>query len=300
MKNFLKLTIVFVIAAGTFTSCKKDESTPPPVLKFIEEAGFTYQDAGVAPGDSVKVGFVCTSNGSDALASLKFYVNEQQYLNGTFEVGIQEFTTDGFWLIKSAADEDNWTFELVDINGNTSSLTLKLTKDLAKADVEDITGVVLGAQDNNTDKPMYSITDKATYNFIEATPEAIQAKIDFVCYSDIKNNTYLSSPGANWTGTNYEVSFNAWTTKNVTYFILDAPFELAEYEVLTKTKIKTAYDDAVEAALPDKIEIKKSKDMAPDKMYLFKTYNGKYGVIKVNTVTPGTTGSVNFDIKIEK
>jgi hypothetical protein len=152
MKNFLKLTIVFVIAVGIFSSCKKDE-TNPPLLQFINDAGFTYQDVNLAPGDSVKVGFTCTSNGSDALASLKFTINDQLVQTVTFDAETQSISVTGY-LTKYATDEDNWVFELVDVNGNTSSLTMKLTKDLTLADVEDITGIVLGAQDNTTDKPI--------------------------------------------------------------------------------------------------------------------------------------------------
>jgi len=297
MRNFLKLVLVIFLAAGVFSSCKKDESNPP-LLQFIQEAGYTYEDAPLAPGDSVKVGFSCTSNGSDALASLKFSGNNQLLQTATFAEGTQTISIET-WLSKSALDEDNWVFELVDVNGNTSGLNLNLTKDLTLADVEDITGIVLGAQDNTTAKSMYSISNRATYSINEGNSDAsIQAKIDFVCYSDSKNGTHLASPAANWTGTNYETDFDAWTTKNETFFILDAPFDVNDFGILTKTKIKTAYDEA-ETADPEVVK-RKAKEMAADKIYLFKTYNGKYGAIKVNSVVEGTTGSVNFDIKIEK
>jgi hypothetical protein len=297
MKQFFKFSILLFIVAGIFSSCKKDEITSP-TLSFIGDEGYTYMDVNLAPGDSVKVGFGCNSNGNDDLARLKFTVNDQLISTVTFDAGVKNINMTGY-LMKYATDEDNWVFELEDVKGNTSSLTLKITKDLTLADVKDITGVVLGAQENASEKPMYSIADQATYTIADGDGDAnIQAKIDFVCYSDDKNGTHLSSPNANWTGTSYD--FSAWTTTNETNFILDVPFELDDFGILTKTKIKKAYDDAVAAALPDKIEKRKSKSMAADKMYLFKTYDGKYGVIKVNSVATGTTGSVNFDIKIEK
>ena len=52
MKNFLKITLAIFLAAGIFSSCKKDDSNPP-ILQFIKEAGYTYADVSLAPGDSV-------------------------------------------------------------------------------------------------------------------------------------------------------------------------------------------------------------------------------------------------------
>lgn len=296
MKQFFKFSILLFIVAGIFSSCEKDEITSPTLL-FIGDEGYTYMDTPLAPGDSVQVGFICNSNGSDDLASLKFTVNDQLISTVTFNAGVKNINMSGY-LMKYATDIDNWVFDLVDVKGNTSSLKLKFTKDLTLADVKDITGVVLGAQENSSEKPMYAIADQATYTIAEGDVDAtIQAKIDFVCFSDLNNGTHLSSPNANWDGTIYD--FSAWTPKNETNFILDVPFELDDFGILTKTKIKTAYDAAV-AADPDNAEKRKSKNMAANKMYLFKTYDGKYGIIKVNSVAAGTTGSVNFDIKIEK
>lgn len=296
-KTLLNLAVIFVIGMLAFTSCEKDKNSNPG-FEFIKDAGFTFENTSLAPGDSVKIGFKCTWNGTDALSTLKFSVNNQLVLTGTFDEGTQSFNYDGY-IIKYATDEDIWVFELVDAKGSTSSLTLTLTKDLTQADVEDITGVILGAQDNIVEKPMYSIIEDATYSIAEGNADAnIQAKIDFVCYSDVKNGTHLASPGANWASTNYETDFASWTTNNESFFILDSPFDIYDFGILTKTKIKTAYDDA--ETIDATVVKRKTKDMAADKIYLLKTYNGKYGAIKVNSVTTGTTGSVNFDIKIEK
>lgn len=301
MKNFLKLAIPFLAVTIFITSCKKDD-TPPPVLTFIKETGFTFQNANLAPGDSVKVGFECKSNGSDPLQKLSFTMNEQDAGTYNFGQDVQNLSLET-WLIKSALDQDVWVFELVDVNGNTSSVSITLTKDLSLADVEDIEGLVLYAQANTDKNVMYSLAGRTTYTIDEGNADVdIQAKIDFVYYyDDIKseNSAHLSSPGANWKDTDYKTHFDTWTHKNTGYFILDAPFEPAEFGTLTKTKIKTAYDAAV-AADPVNAEKKKSKNMAEDKIYLFKTYDEKYGAIKVNSVVAGTTGLVNFDIKIEK
>jgi len=297
-KTIFNLGLVLVISMLIFTSCKKDKNTSP-VMEFINEAGYTYENTNIAPGDSIKVGFKCTWNGTDLLSGIVATFNDNTPQTSNFTQGEQTLAVES-WLTKSAADEDVWIFELIDAAGNKSApLTITLTKDLTLADVEDITGIVLNAQDNTTEKPMYSISNGTTYTFAQVgTDNAIQAKIDFVCYSDTKNGTHLASPGANWAGTTYETTFTSWTTLNESFFILDAPITTADYGILTKTKIKTMYDD-IEAA--DQTLVKrKTKDMAAGKFYLLKTYDGKYGVIKVNSVETGTTGSVNFDIKIEK
>lgn len=297
-KTIFNLGFVLVISMIIFTSCKKDKNTSP-VLEFIKEAGYTYENTNLAPGDSIKIGFKCTWNGTDLLSGINATLNDNTSQLSNFSQGEQTISLES-WLTKTAEEQDVWVFELIDAAGNKSALlTITLTKDLTLADVEDITGIVLGAQDNTTEKPMYSINDRATYTIAEADADAnIQAKIDFVCYSDTKNGTHLASPGAQWTGTTYETTFSAWTTKNQSFFILDVPITTLDYGTLTKTKIKTMYDDI---ALSDPSLVKrKTKDMAEDKFYLLKTYDGKYGVIKVNSVATGTTGSVSFDIKIEK
>ena len=44
---------------------------------------------------------------------------------------------------------------------------------------------------------------------------------------------------------------------------------------------------------------RKAKDLKIDDIYVFKTESGKYGILKVNSVASGETGSVNFDVKIQ-
>jgi len=125
MKNLVKLTLIIFIAAGIFTSCKKDESRPNPTMSFVTDAGYTFQDVSLNEGDTARVGLDCNWNGTDLLTSLKQYYNDDLAqttpFTTPFESGILTTT-----LTKTANETEKYTFEVIDANGQKTSLSLTL------------------------------------------------------------------------------------------------------------------------------------------------------------------------------
>jgi len=156
--------------------------------------------------------------------------------------------------------------------------------------------VILGAQANTDIDGFYSFNEEETYTMEEAS--ANQTTIDLLCfYEEGKNDITLSSPGANitdiFTGDNAPEN---WTTQDTTYFfqLESTVFTVAQFDALSE-------DDAVIETLYNEEEgRRKAKLLQANDIYAFQTEDNYYGILKVNSVTDGEEGSVEFTYILKK
>ncbi len=149
----------------------------------------------------------------------------------------------------------------------------------------------LGAQDNSNDG-FYSTTDNKTYNMAEAYTN--RANIDLLCYYDTKNFTTIASPGAEnletlYTGENVP---GTWDIADTTLFceVDNSIFtvEMFNNVIEDRSGIDTLFDELASK--------KRAKNLAVDKIFVFQTEDGKYGLFKVNEVEAETTGYANITL----
>ena len=155
--------------------------------------------------------------------------------------------------------------------------------------------VTLGAQKNTEIKGFLSITDNKKYDTETAFNN--QAAIDIYCfYEEGRNDIALASPGSGIKGVfSGDKAPEKWKTVHTTrFFNLEGVLSVAQFESLNEDNalIKTIYN-ADEA-------YRKAKKLEKNNLYAFKTENNIYGILKVNSVTQGEKGSVEFTYIIKK
>lgn len=154
--------------------------------------------------------------------------------------------------------------------------------------------VTLGAQENTDIDGFYSFNNEKTYTMEEAAQN--QATIDLLCFYEAgKNNITLSSPGANitniFTGDNAPTE---WATQDTTFFYELTNFTPVQFAALS------ADDATIETLYNSEESGRKAKLLEANKIFAFQTEDNYYGILMVNSVSQGTTGSVNFTYILKK
>ncbi|MCK4661435.1 MAG: hypothetical protein KAT68_01110 [Bacteroidales bacterium] len=125
---YLLLTILFT-SFILITACKKEEEEDikkNPVISFIKDSGYTYEDVELEEGDTILVGINATYNGVDKLDVLTITANDQVLIYSTnldkmeFEYGIN--------IIKSEPQTEEWVFTITDKGNLSANVSLTLTK----------------------------------------------------------------------------------------------------------------------------------------------------------------------------
>lgn len=155
--------------------------------------------------------------------------------------------------------------------------------------------VTLGAQSSTVDG-FYSFNNKKTYSLAEASTN--QETIDLLCfYEEGKNDISLSSPGANITGI-FDAAYDpaTWTVQDTTWFtqVDETVFTATMFAELTLES--EAIDTLFDADNPKR----KAKLLEPGHIYAFQTEDNYQGLLKVDAVTQGETGSVTFTYILKK
>ncbi len=297
-KSIIKILLGFIFAALIVAGCKKDEVKPDPTGAFIQAEGYTSTDVTMASGDTILVGLNFKWNGSDALTTLHFYVND--VMLDRAEIIPSEYGQDfiyGLKLTKSQLETEKWDFQVTDAGGKTATLTLTLTKDATGGAIKSVEGITLGAQDNTTVNGFYAISNGSIYSFADA--ETNSEIIDLVCaFDDVvensnpkDNETFLTSAGSNLSDI---YNFDNWQTTNTTLFN-STTLSADQFNYVDSDKLIVSSFNETENE-------KKAKNLRAGDVYAFKTEAGKYGLIKVtaSTYTNAVEGQVTFDIKIQE
>lgn len=289
-KHLFFVLAIFATASLFFTACSKDEEKDPPTLNFKTETGYTSADATVNFGDTINVGLLAESNGSDNITKLLVTANDQVMLDSTLNV--LQLVVD-FNIIKSASGSETWKFSITDAASKKTEKVILLSR--ASTEITVYNDIILGAQDNTTEPQFLATTDGSRYSQDEAFNN--QAIIDIFCFyentASHQNFTTLASPGSNIT----EIYFGStapdfYTTKNVTFFC-KTTLTVAQFDEVTN-------DEVILQSFDPENQYKKAKNLQVGEVYAFLTQAGKYGLYKVTAVTPETTGSMGMSVKIQK
>lgn len=292
MKNLLMPLAALLMAATMFTSCSKDDETPDygnPVITLKADSGYTSQNVTVLYSDTLMVGLKFQSNGSDNLTNFKISVNGEAVKDSTITGPGAEFD---FYIIKQLPATESWKFDVTDAAGHTVSKTLVISRENG---INAYAGVVLGAQNNTTDKGFMSASTGATFTIDEAFNN--QEIIDLFCfYEDTpshQNFMTLAAPGSNiqgiFTGDHDPANY---TTKNKTFFV--------------KTTLTTAdfdgasTDDLMLTNFDNENKFKKASKLEAGTVYVLQFANSKYGILKVVAVEGTEDGKLTFDLKVQK
>jgi len=287
----LKLISALILISTLNTSCKKDELRPAPSISFITEAGYTLKDTSLFAGDTVLVGLNCKWNGTDAIKTITLYLND--VMNGVPENIPSNLTSEFTYdvsLTKTELPTDKWVFEIVDSQGQKSSLTVTLNLNTAINKI----WAKMGAQQNTTDLSYYSLSTKMNYNTADAKTN--QTLIDMLCAYDATNALHLVSPAAPGLPEPFLTDMATWITKNNTKFCTPTTaISVQQFDnIVSEDLLKTSFSTVVAN------QKNKAKSLKVNDIYSFLTSSNKYGLFKVTSVTTGSAGKVSIEIKIQK
>ena len=133
----MKTTIAHLIACTliiiSFSCKKKKDAHVPPDVVFKTSTGYTYADATVAKGDTIKVGITATKTEDDlksynasyaydgavtTTTFFNYYLQASEYLSYSKDLDIP---------VRNQAGSEKWVFYIVDRDGNITQKTITLT-----------------------------------------------------------------------------------------------------------------------------------------------------------------------------
>jgi hypothetical protein len=285
---------IVLIAFLLFTiSCKKDPSTVGPKLSFVNAPGYVSSDTTLQLGAQINV-MLSAEMGSSKLTYLRVTLNNGTTIQTALDTGFNINTLQCLKkIIKTTAENEVWTFLVMDRNRNESSITLNIKKKptVSWGDITIYNSVILGAQGSALYGSFLSLSDGKIY--FQDSAYIMRNNVDMIYYYGIYNST-LSSPGETQAPNYFTVvpPIGQWVPKNVTMYDTTA---------LTVTDFDNSNNDSlILNTYNDLISKKKAKYLASGSIYAFKTQSGKMGLVKVNNVDAGATGHVNLSIKIQK
>jgi hypothetical protein len=286
----MTLMIFLAITAVIAVSCKKDKDEevvkPNPTISFKKDAGYTYASLVTHYGDSIKIGVIGKSNGTDNIKKFRLTANGQTMLDTA--INIAEYNAD-FIITKGLVDKESWVFTVTDANGKSATDSIVITR---TKEINTYTSVIIGAQTNATIGGFYGTSNNTIYTMDDAFNN--QSLIDILCfYEDNSNKTALASPGANITGifTGAHAPEN-WAIKNTTLYVKTS-LTAADFDAVTN-------DDAIIPTYVAANAFRKAKNLVIGDVYCFLTQRGNMGLLKVTAVTPNADGSAEFAVKIQK
>lgn len=295
---FFVLFAVVLTSVTLFTSCT-EETDPvdlPPSISFVAGSGYISDDATILVNTPFVVKLLAEANATSGAKITAINVtrifNNQSFGDTTFTFNDATVTFELTIMSYPAAGIENIEFEAVDKDGQKATASLQITTQVVSGPIDSWTERILGSWNNPTGSSFASINGNV-YTLDEAF--ANQSLIDYMYWwAESTNSATIGAPD----DLNAEDVFNTgayklenWTTRNATRF-------------KTTTVNSAAFDAMTDAG--DIIDIATGADqtrlanLAVDQVIAFITVTGKRGLIRINSFTSGSAGTLSIDVKVER
>lgn len=322
MKKLSKMLMVLGLASlVTFTACKKDEEEAAAAkismtVRQVKGATATVIQSGatVDIGDSLHMDIKFEGNDDNKLKSYSITGSwettplSQGTLSGTSGSTTEGGVLEGF--------EPNTTYtvtvSLVSDKGTVvSSFNFKTSGNAGPAYTIESSSINLGNQ-ADSDPKFFSAKRNQTFFLIDAKDKAdVQADIDFGYATRAAGNggNKLIAPNSQdatdiyatqWAATGERIT--TWSKRNNTYFIATTITQNTFFAAADSTGIDNLIQTARTANEPNNTAV----SVQDDKVYLFKTEGGRYGLIYVASATgdvqsgSATAGKADMVVKYQK
>lgn len=292
--KFAKRFLLLLSLSPLFMGCPAGPTDNPAIITVATvPSGVTT----ASPGNTVSFKITVSSDNDLQSLSVKESINgasSASLLDSTFSksTGTAASLTWDYKVSVSALDGEKheYTFLLTDDKGNTAEAKQTITIS-SSSSVSSYSNVTLGA-DQNSNGSFFNTTSGLVYTVTPA--KANQTLVDFVYYYGTTNLATLSCPSETGANAFTSLQLDQWTpaNKNSTNYIKVTGVDFATTS--TGAAIQTAYTSASGTA------DLKANMLAKDDVIAFKTKGGKYGLVKVNAITPDRTGTINLDVKVQK
>ena len=300
--SYFSYLVLLLLAVGTLSSCDPAEGTDPAptitinptsaTLDVGQQADFTYT--------------VVTSSNLEEIRLISRNVTQQTVTSFTNS----DSHNGTFAFIAAAADAGTTvtvTVEATDKSGATSSQSVDITinEQPDPIAIETYPAILLGAQDNTTTGSFLDASTGLVYKIADARANA--ALIDMAYLQGSASNGQGAVIGSLRDASVEQVFSTAsgWATRNDTRFrntaltpenfaaITDGSELTAAYAAGTEPNIGSTGD-------PREGATSRVNQLTANKVFAFKTSDGKEGLVKVVSIDEGTTGSIRLDVKVVK
>jgi hypothetical protein len=289
-KNILIPFAIGIIIILVTDACKKDPLVIGPELSFMVDTGFLSSDTTMAVGDTAVIGLVCKWDGTDNIASIHTYFN-QNLLGDPYPVPQASGEEFIFYtkITKNVLSRENWEFQVLDVKGHKSILSLEIKLDTLGGPIDSYQPVI-GAQGNESLGSFYKLTSPPQRFGDNLSGVSNPELVELLGGFDIDAKTFLASPSSNNLYSAYDLS--GWATRNKTLFC-KTTYKPENFDLFIDDHvlISSFYEEDAVEVLPN---------IQPGEIYSFKTESGKYGLIKIISITTSVTGHISFDYKIQQ
>jgi len=288
--------LLLITGIGIFTSCKKDSTTEDlsPSMNFVGGSGFISADANLAAGAVFQVGVNASANSTSKTKLTNFKV-VRTFNNIPYTVIDSTFSESNFNLqftmvAYPEAGSERWTFTIKDKDGESKELAFVITTVGTASDITTFSDVVLGSYDNSTIGSSFASSTGVVYKIADAKTNA--AKVDWLYYYGVTNLSTLAAPDDVAAATIFNSATNGlqtWSVRNATRFRLAT--EGAVWDNIT-----TAADIAAIAINTTETFI---SQLEVGNIVVFKTAGNKLGILKIDGITAGKTGTITYTAKVQ-
>ncbi len=294
MKKFSLMLLFAAVFSIGLTSCgeDEDETKPTPSVSFKTSQGFVSSNTTLEAGTSFNYGVI--ANGVEDLTRVRVTVSID---GGSAAVLVDSvldektFSADYSHTLGGVAGTEVITATVTMANGETSSVTMTVTKSPKSLPVSNPRIAQLGNQNNASTG---SFLDISTANFEVLTlseANASPAKVKMFYYYGANNQATLSA-ATDVQATQIFASISSWSTKVNTQF--------------RRTQLsKTAFDaitssNQIDAEIVGKTDFAtKATLLTAGEVIAFKIDGGLYGLIYINAVIGTNTGTGELDIIVK-
>lgn len=293
------LSVVLIGMVVFMNSCAKDNDDPivvdkKPTLTFQVGGDYISANTTVTVGTALKFGIRAISNTSSNAKLTNFTI--ARTFNGITETWDSTFNQTNFTLdIETFANAqpgvETYVFTIKDKDGQMSNLTLLITTTEEFGEINIFSMTILGAQGSSTGSSFASI-DGSVYKLADAKTNA--TKVDWLYYYGATDFATIAAPNdahAALIFNNATNGLQSWATLNPTLFKLVT--DAIDFNAITN-------DAVIVNQTASGVDQTRITNLQAGKLIAFITHSGKKGILKIESITGTTDGSMTMTVKVQK
>ncbi len=296
----ISLLMFSVLACGLLflSSCSSDSSTPQaqlPSIQFVGGTGYTSGDVTVATGASLKIGIIALSNSTSNAKLVNFTItsvsNNVPHVLLDSTINTNSYTVDIKYTASVTAGQENLIFKVTDKDGQANQVSLVVTTTATAGPINSWSQKILGAQSNTTGSSFAS-SNGTVYTLDQAKINS--NLIDWVYFYGATNLACLASPADPDAQSVFNSDVNGistWAVKNNTVF----------KKVTDNIVWSNVTDDSIILAeTATGVDQTKIPQLAVGDILAFITVAGKSGLIRVEAIETGSSGTMTISVKVQQ
>lgn len=296
MKKYTFFFVTLLFAGSTlFMSCSKKSDNQPPTIHLLTGAGLISSDVTVNSGAQLTFGISAsaTSGKLNKFLIQRIYhgktssAYDTTFSSATYSVTIGSHAT-------GSAGTETWTFTIFDDNGTNDAISLAITTtaNITYGQISTYTSTILGSYQNFTVGSSFASSNGTVYSMINA--KANDTLIDWLYYYGDVNHATIAAPDDS-------------VADNVIFIGADGPSTWSHRNATVFNKVSLPIDwnliqndSIILIGTQSGVTATNVTSLAVNDVVAFITELGKKGLMKVTAINSGASGTITYDVKVQK